>query len=462
MKAIYTLKFLIAFVYFSYSQQWQWAYPINGNGGSWILNVQTDSIGSPYFMGICTPQTSFNGQNGLYSLSGYKSFIASYGHQGNIKWISGGSGYPRSISIDGKGNSYFTGGFNGTAFFGRETYTLQNTSFNNTQDDFLSKLDPTGKAIFFKVQGEACNDEGTSVNSFGNNDIIITGYDQTYCNGAGTWTTYFKKVNSLGNEIWSLNPPISFFTEDPIARTKDDGFILASIYGAQAVSFAGLVDTISLPPGIDGSDAFIAKYNLAGNIKWVKTINGKNYQFSSNVAIDNSNNIITAIESLDTCYIDAVVLLPKGGRTLHLIKTDSLGNYIKHISFNSSRFPPHFWIHDLKSDAQDNIYLVAETDTTLNVGVTTLDFNLLPNEKAIAIIKFDSNFNFLWSQYITTLKWSNPSTKIVISDTTIYIGLNHDANVKLNESNFQFPGMNSTSHNSFVGAIYITDQVQFL
>ena len=445
------------------AQQWQWAYHVSTNYGSAIAGVQTDSAGNPCFMGWCSDTTVFNGQNGSFPTLGLNEFITKYDASGNIKWVSGGWGssiQPSNMSIDKHSNCFLTGQFGGTVSFGKDNDTLQRTA--SSQDYYLVKLDKDGKAVFFNSDGGTCSDVGTSVTTFSSDEIIVFWIDETTCSrGGGSWINHFNKLNSNGTLIWSLpQPNVTFgeFAANQISPTMDGGFLLSDDWFGNTLCCYGITDTLCLvntnPNGT--TDVFLTKYSLSGVLQWVKSIRGNNNQFERCVTTDSSNNIIIAIEGLDTTYYDSTKLFPKGNRTTYIIKTDALGTLIKYISFPTASNTEHFLIKDLKTDSQGNIYLLVSTDTNLYIGNDSILFNLLPNQTVFVLIKLDPNMNYLWSQYAFQNNNSYGSWHglMTITDSLVYLGVDYNTPVSLNGSNYQFPApKNSTRFDSFFAAI---------
>ena len=190
------------------AQQWQWGYPVSSDNLSFVSSVRTDSAGNPYFIGTSSNSVTFNAQNGSFPVQGLSMFVAKYNAAGNKIWISGGWGPPNSIggkgSLDKHSNCYLTGSFAGTSSIGIGTDTLQRTSYQNTDDYYLAKLDKNGKALFFKTGGDSCQDGGSSVTTLSTDELISFWTDETFCTtmGSHTYVNYMNKLNSNGSQLW--------------------------------------------------------------------------------------------------------------------------------------------------------------------------------------------------------------------------------------------------------------------
>jgi hypothetical protein len=118
-----------------------------------------------------------------------------------------------------------------------------------------------------------------------------------------------------------------------------------------------------------GTDAFIAKYNQAGNLLWYKilgspvTMTSLNYNFNSAKAMqfDHEGNIMIAGYFLDTLSIASQLLMVNGAYDLMLLKMDTIGNVLKALQYSD-----YGWVegNDIVVDAHHDLYLV---------GMTTLE-----------------------------------------------------------------------------------------
>jgi hypothetical protein len=269
----------------------------------------------------------------------------------------------------------------------------------------------------------------------------------------GTALNYFKKLDaSTGNEIWSVtaDETLFWYGSTQVIPTKDNGFLLNGRYRGDSAIFKGLTTQIILPSASGWNETFLVKYSSLGEVLWAKKVSDSENEWNEGVTVDGNNNIIFAVETRGASTYDGVIFPVKGDRTLHLIKTNASGNYIRHRSFNSGSYS-HFWMHDLASDKNGNIYVSAKLDTTLIIGSDTVFYNSNHLNQINAIIKFDSNFNYLWSQYVSG--YNNGGGQFAITDSIIYFGMNHDADVSLHGSNYYFPAPNNPQNASFIAAI---------
>jgi hypothetical protein len=77
----------------------------------------------------------------------------------------------QGIAVDASGNSYVTGGFEGTATFG--STTLESSG---SQDIFVAKLDNRGNWLWAKKAGGTDSDYGYGIAVDASGNSYVTGY----------------------------------------------------------------------------------------------------------------------------------------------------------------------------------------------------------------------------------------------------------------------------------------------
>ncbi len=440
----------------AYSQQWQWAYPVSSNNLSLVTSVSTDSAGNPYFMGTCSSSVTFNAQNGTFPMSGLSMFVTKYDAGGNKIWVSGGWGAANSagagsMTFDHHSDCYLTGGYSGTVSFGIGVDTLQRSSFQGTQDYFLLKLDKFGKPLFINTGGNGCSDAGTSVTALTTDELISFWTDETICNMASAQTNHFNKLNSNGTTIWSLPPPNATIGQGKITPTTDGGFVISNEWLSDTICFHGMSGSTCLaaPVPSNRSDVFLTKYSGSGNVLWAKAIRGKQYQHQNSITTDMSDNILLAITGEDSTYYDGT-LISQHDTSVIIIKANAQGNLINHISFPVFS-PGRYYVTDIKTDPQGNVFLLGDADSDIMVGTTALHFN----QRATVLIKLDANLNYVWSQYMySSNQFGTLGGRMAVTDSLIYLGINHNESVFLHGSTYQFPApVNSLSFDCFFAAV---------
>jgi hypothetical protein len=225
-----------------------WAAQGNGSFADEGNDIAVDSGGSCYLTGSFEGTVTFGAgePNETTLTSDYIDiFVVKYGSSGDLLWAKKAGGTDRdrgyAIGIDGSGNSYVTGSYEGSAIFGmgeaNET-TLPSAGVGaNSEDTFVAKYDSGGSLLW------ATKASATSYDDYG------LGID----------------VDALGNSY-------------VIGRFEDN-----MIFGAGEANETTL-------NGVGVSDVFVAKYDMSGGLFWAIQIGGTSNDFGTDIAVNDAGN----------------------------------------------------------------------------------------------------------------------------------------------------------------------------
>ncbi|MDQ3047275.1 MAG: SBBP repeat-containing protein, partial [Bacteroidota bacterium] len=204
-----------------------WAKNIGGSGHPEANSIVLDGSGNLYITGYTNGVVDFDPGPGTYNLTStsasydYDAFILKLDSLGNFLWVKsfGSNSYDigRSIALDGLGNIYTTGSFNGTADFdpGPGIHYLSAASTGSADEDvFISKLDPNGNFLWAKNFGGYSGDYGTSVEVDLSGNVYATGHFRglvDFDSGPGIFSltsedadVFILKLDSLGYFKWAV------------------------------------------------------------------------------------------------------------------------------------------------------------------------------------------------------------------------------------------------------------------
>jgi len=204
------------------------------------------------------------------------------------------SDYSPSIAVDGSGNVYTTGYFQGTADFDPSAGIFNMTSAGGT-DIVVSKLDLLGNFVWAKQMGGALNDRGYSIAVDGSGNVYTTGYFQDTVDfdpGPGTFNMtsaglediFVSKLDLLGDFVWTKQ----------MGGTSDDNSNSIAVDGSGNVYTTGrFFGTADFNPGAGifmltsagNWDIFISKLDLLGNFVWAKQMGGISLDKGTSIAI---------------------------------------------------------------------------------------------------------------------------------------------------------------------------------
>jgi hypothetical protein len=140
-------------------------------------------------------------------------------------------------------------------------------------------------------------------------------------------------------------------------------------------------------------DIFIAKYNAAGTLKWVKKAGGTDGDAGHGIGIDADRNIYTSGEFETTCYFtpnDSITVGGTGINNIYIAKHDNNGNliWVKSVVSNGDCRG-----RALVTDAAGNSYFTGSLSRTCQFGSITVNYT---GSSDSFLAKYDSTGNAVW------------------------------------------------------------------
>lgn len=158
-----------------------WAKSFGGALDDFSQSIKGDNLGNIFTVGYFQETIDFDPNAGITNLSSngsFDAFIHKMDSNGNFLWArTYGSNFfdgAANLFLDNLGNSYLTGGFNGTIDFDNGIGTAELSSLGNN-DIFILKLDSDGNFVLAKSFGNTGFDNGISVYTDNSENIYITG-----------------------------------------------------------------------------------------------------------------------------------------------------------------------------------------------------------------------------------------------------------------------------------------------
>jgi hypothetical protein len=242
---------------------------------------------------------------------------------GQNTWVKtyGGSNQDFGLSIISTydGNYIYTGITN--------SIDIDFQSMSKGGDDIcVVKIDSLGKIIWKKIYGGWLRDWGISLTETKDSNTIVIGNSSSNdgdfggLNNGGT-DVIILKINKDGDIIWK---DIIGGSEDETVRdvtnSEDGGFVITGCSMSNDGDFNGL----RIGNQDEKRDIFVIKYNRQGKIEWKNILGGTNYDegFSILTTKDNGFLISGVSYSNDGDFKD----LNKGDLDIVIIKIDSVGD----------------------------------------------------------------------------------------------------------------------------------------
>ncbi len=290
-----------------------WARQLGGTGVDYASALAADDAGNVYTTGLFDGTADFDPGAGVYNLTTagagpLETYVSKLDAAGNFVWarrFGGDSGVSgNGVAVDGQGNVYTTGHFQGTADFdpGAGNFTLSGNGFVNA---FVSKLDGAGNFVWARGMGGTANVIGYAVAVDGAGNVHTTGYFQETADfnpdpavtlnltSSGGLDVYVSKLDGNGNFVWvrQMGGPADDIGDgvavDPQGNVLTTGSFVGSAdfdpsTGAFTQTSAGNLD------------AFVSKLDAAGNFILARQVGAASSDSGSSVAVDGHGGVYTA------------------------------------------------------------------------------------------------------------------------------------------------------------------------
>ena len=422
MKALLLLVVCFS-AYFMHAQSpiFQWVKQTGNSAYDFGRSIDVDASGNVYtlswFVGTIDADPGPGVLNFTTSGSGYNTVISKLDASGNLIWAKMIEGYNNSGSdlvLDGLGNLYITGSFQGSNDFNPSASSFSLTSYATTDlDIFILKLDVAGNFIWAKKMGGAADDNGQYIDVDASGNVCFTGLFQgtadfdpsaTVVNltATGLNDIYAIKLDALGNLIWVKQlDGIGFDVVTDITIDLSDNVLVTGPLGS-TIDFDPGAPVFNLAAGGIGTDIFVLKLNSSGAFVWAKQFAGtaSSYNDGSSVITDASGNVYTTGRFDGTVDFDPNAgvnnLSSVGNADIFISKLDASGNYVwvKQIGGASIDFGESVFL-----DASGNVYTTGGFQGTVDFDPNAATFNLSSaGDFDVFISKLDALGNFLWAK----------------------------------------------------------------
>jgi hypothetical protein len=347
------------------------AAPVPGYGfvldlGSFYANAgnatATDSFGNVYVTGEFQGTVNFNPSGtatNLTSSGGENAFVAKYAASGTLIWAAdlgagAGGAVGTDVAVDGSGDVYTVGYFDGTGDFDPSgTHDLSSSGGNNV---YVSKLSSSGGYIWAADLGAGATDAvGLGIALDGSGNVYTTGYfygtgnfdpsgthDLT-SSPTGNYNAYVSKLSSSGSYIWAaaLGAGASSAAGYGIAvDSSGNVYTTGQFEGTGNFDSSGTHDLTSSPPG--SFNAYVSKLNSSGSYVWAADLGAGGITEGNGIAVDSSGNVCTTGEFKSTGNFD-----PSGTHDLTSSPTGNFNAYVSKLSSSGS----YLWAADLGAGA---------------------------------------------------------------------------------------------------------------
>jgi hypothetical protein len=211
----------VFFAKYDASGNYVYAKRFGGNSTDVPNDMAVDGSGNVYLTGSFLNTADFDpgaGTKSLTSAGGEDAFLAKYDASGNYVYAnriggSAGSEYGRGIALDGSGNVYLTGSFNGNVAISVPEGTI--TLFGADDNDiFIAKYNAQGILVTANAVAGTGNDIGYSIAYKGSDNISMTGlFSTTVDFDPRAGTNNLSSINGTDSFIASYSFAVTTNTE---------------------------------------------------------------------------------------------------------------------------------------------------------------------------------------------------------------------------------------------------------
>lgn len=404
MKKVYSIVILVFINLTSFAQTWLWAQEAKcktSTSSSIALGIAVDNSGHIYETGDYKDTTSF----GVYTLTNGgigNTYLVKYDANGSIIWVrnstlvnSSSSCGSNTVSRDSKGFIYIAGAVSDTVIFSSDTIG------GSSVKGFLAKYDSNGSFIWVKPFLDEIN------------SITIDGVNNLYLSFANS--ANLIKCNSSGNIMWtktSLSPFGGYSSGNCLASDNSGNVYMAGEFHQQVIIE---MDTITSPGW--SSNVLIARFDTAGNIKWLKTGTIPNSAPESDgisVVADNAGNLYLTGMFTDTISFDSYTFTNGNKHNVFLVKYSPVGS-VKWALDASVAGNNGATGYTICTDQWNDIYLCGSFEDTMTMGGEILNVGSSSwlGSSPSFIVKLDSTGHTLCS---TSIDNENIDRNIIAAD----------------------------------------------
>ena len=190
--------------------------------------------------------------------------------------------------------------------------------------------------------------------------------------------------------------------------------------------------------GGKGNCVFITKMDTKGNILWVKTFHNSYEGGVSNIKTDNSGNIYAAGSFVDSIHFDSSSYISKGGSNIFLAKLDANGNlkWVKNAGYNSPADATGMDIDDY-----GNVYLTGVIGPYAYFDNIQVLKQAYGSQIFVAKYRSDGKLFKVWNAIGNG--WSSGNDIILVGNRLIVTGELDDDSIYFDKTFFNYTGKKS-------------------
>lgn len=376
---------------------------------------------------------------------------------------TGEDDYAYAITTNQKGEVYVAGTFEGFIDFDPDTSQyLMNAIYG--EDGYVAKYDTNGQFIW-AIQIETRSSariNAIALDRSGN--VLVSGYytnridfdptaDSSYAY-SGTFNNangFVAKYSPKGTLLWGLNIG---------GNSVDNVLTLSTDHDNNVIIGGGFSDTVDFDPGTGTNqliapsfqDAFVAKYDSTGQHLWAFSIGASTSDYTQQVAIDDSSNIIVSGTFSNQADFDpssnTVNLSPNGRNDAFLAKYTSQGQYVWAKTLGGIG---NEYVYGMQLSPTGFIYLAGTFERTADFDPSSSTANLTSSGRDdLFFAKYNRDGSYVWAKGLGTSSDEDLNALALDGDANLYI-----TGYFVNQLDFD-PSSSTNSLTASGGDIYVS------
>jgi hypothetical protein len=237
-----------------------------------------------------------------------------------------------------------------------------------------------------------------------------------------TGPQFIARYNSDGNILWQKNI-IAYDVKGVVCDSSNNVYI-TGVFGNQFPTLT--IDNYSIVAEYGTNNTYLAKFNAAGTIQWLKQSHTNNYAqcIPDGLTIDNQGNPIVIGRFNDSLYLDNFVFDAPLTNQIFLAKYSHSGVCLWAKQLVSGSFGGGYNGPKIRSDKLGNTYIsghyIGDSAQFDSVNIIPYHYGTSLGQD-IFLAKIDSSGNFLWVKNIGGLGQEISGTMDVDSLGNIYL-----------------------------------------
>jgi hypothetical protein len=325
-----------------------WAHSHGGARGDIGIDIAVDGSGSVYTTGSYEGTVDFDPGAGTFNLTSarqHDAYVQKLDASGNLLWVRSmgstdhASGF--AIAVDGEGNVYTTGSFQGSLYSDSDggTVTLTSTGSSNI---FVQKLDSSGELVWERNMGGPEGDGGVGIavddtgsvyaaGSFKGTADLDPGLEFYNVTSREQRNTFVLKLDVSGSFVWARSLSSRDYNSPSDIAVDNAGNVYTAGYFYGNVDLYPETGILNLGRATE-SDSFMLKLDTSGNLAWARRTGGRLFESARAIALDYAGNVYTTGSFQSTVDFDPgrdIFYLSSAGSTdYYLQKLDASGNFV--------------------------------------------------------------------------------------------------------------------------------------